>query len=123
MSQSERLTSVTAESSKIDAPMVPNGKSTVAAPKMSDDEHVELKDMLPTGPEPDEDIMQLARVGDIQGIEKLYESGKFTATYCDEEGITPLHVFALVSTIWKWDSDQCYSGPPLTTNMPCASSF
>jgi hypothetical protein len=75
--------------------MVPNGKSTAAAPKLSDDDHVELADMLPTGPtlDPDEDIMQLARVGDIQGIEKLYESGKFNATYCDEEGITPLHVF------------------------------
>jgi hypothetical protein len=48
--------------------------------------------MLPTGPAPEEDIMQLARLGDIQGIEALFESEKFDAHYCDAEGITPLHV-------------------------------
>lgn len=74
---------------------MPNGKTTAAAPKLSDDDHVELKDMLPSGPLPEEDIMQLARVGDIAGIEKLYESGKFEPTYCDHEGITPLHVTSL----------------------------
>jgi hypothetical protein len=74
--------------------MMPNGKATAAAPKLSDDGRVELEDIHPSGQEvnPDEDIMQLARVGDIQGIEKLYDSGKFDATYCDAEGITPLHV-------------------------------
>ena len=95
MSHAETKSAMAAESIQNNAPMIPNGKSTAAAPKLSDDDHVELADMLPTGPtlDPDEDIMQLARVGDIQGIEKLYESGKFIATYCDEEGITPLHVF------------------------------
>lgn len=76
--------------------MIPNGnaKAAVVAPKLSDDDHVEMSDMLPSGPEydPEEDIMQLARLGDIQGIEKLFESGKFAPTYCDEEGISPLHV-------------------------------
>jgi len=74
--------------------MMPIGKATVVAPKLSDEEHVELADMLPSGPDikPDEDIMQLARVGDIQGIERLYDSGKFDASYSDGEGITPLHV-------------------------------
>lgn len=74
--------------------MMPNGKASAAAPKLSDDGHVELSDMLPTGSEisPDEDIMQLARLGDIQGIEKLLNSGKYGPLYCDEEGITPLHV-------------------------------
>jgi palmitoyltransferase len=38
------------------------------------------------------DIMQLARVGDIAAMEKLFESGEFDATYTDDEGITPLHV-------------------------------
>lgn len=75
-------------------PIMPNGKASAVAPKLSDDEHVELADMLPPGPEidPDEDIMQLARVGDLQAIKKLYDIGKFDASYCDEEGITPLHV-------------------------------
>lgn len=74
---------------------MPNGKASAAAPKLSDDDHVEMKDMLPSGPAivPEEDIMQLARLGDIQAIEKLYDTGKFDAQYCDAEGITPLHVF------------------------------
>lgn len=93
----ETKLSTPAESTQNKLPMAPNGKAGVAAPKLSDDDHVELADMLPGGApvSPDEDIMQLARVGDIQGIEKLYESGKFDATFCDEEGITPLHVYAV----------------------------
>ena len=76
---------------------MPNSKASAAAPKLSDDDHVEMKDMLPSGPAiaPEEDIMQLARLGDVQAIEKLYDSGKFDAQYCDTEGITPLHVFYL----------------------------
>lgn len=72
--------------------MMPTGKATAAAPKLSEEGHVELEDMLPTSPDPQEDIMQMARVGDIQGIEGLYASGKFDITHRDEEGITPLHV-------------------------------
>ena len=74
---------------------MPNGKAIAVAPKLSDDDRVELADMLPTGPTiaPEDDIMQLARLGDVQAIEKLYESGKYDAAYCDGEGITPLHVF------------------------------
>jgi palmitoyltransferase ZDHHC13/17 len=70
--------------------MTATGKTAAASPKLSSDEHVEMSD-LPTGPE-EEDVMQLARLGDIQGIQKLFESGKYDAKYCDEEGITPLHV-------------------------------
>lgn len=72
--------------------MMPTGKATAAAPKLSDDGHVELGDMLPASPDPQQDIMQMARVGDIQGIEGLYASGRFDKSYRDEEGITPLHV-------------------------------
>lgn len=96
MSLQETKSSTATESTQHKSPMAPNGKAAVAAPKLSDNDHVELADMLPGGSavSPEEDIMQLARVGDIQGIEKLYESGKFDPTYCDEEGITPLHVYA-----------------------------
>lgn len=38
------------------------------------------------------DIMQCARLGEIALLQKMFESGKFTARYKDEEGITPLHV-------------------------------
>jgi hypothetical protein len=40
----------------------------------------------------EEDIMQLARLGEIGAIQKLFDSGKFDATFKDEQGITPLHV-------------------------------
>jgi hypothetical protein len=70
--------------------MTATGKTTAASPKLSSEEHVEMSD-LPAGPQ-EEDVMQLARQGDIQGIQKLFDSGKYDAKYCDEEGITPLHV-------------------------------
>lgn len=40
----------------------------------------------------EEDIMQLARLGEIKSIQSLLEEGKFDATFTDEQGITPLHV-------------------------------
>jgi palmitoyltransferase ZDHHC13/17 len=95
MSSAESKATIEVETNQKNSLMMPNGKATAAAPKLSDNDHVELEDMLPSTPDvnPEEDIMQLARVGDIQGIEKLYDSGKFDATYCDAEGITPLHVY------------------------------
>ena len=39
-----------------------------------------------------DDIMQIARLGDIQGMERLFETAGYDATYTDDEGITPLHV-------------------------------
>ena len=41
---------------------------------------------------PEPDIMQLARVGDIPAMQKLFEAGDIDATYADNDGITPLHV-------------------------------
>lgn len=72
----------------------PDGKASAVAPKLSDDDQMELKDILPAGHEynPEDDIMQLARLGDVGGIQKLFESGRFDATFADEENITPLHV-------------------------------
>jgi hypothetical protein len=69
--------------------MVPSGKTAVASPKLSADEHVEMSDLpLSTSPE-DDDIMQLARLGDIVGVQRLFDSGKFDAQHSDDEGITP----------------------------------
>ena len=100
MSHADRKSSIGAEPTTGNTPNMPNGKATAAVPKLSDDDHVELADMLPSGPviAPEEDIMQLARLGDIQAIERLYDSEKFDATYCDAEGITPLHVFCPTTT-------------------------
>lgn len=39
-----------------------------------------------------EDIMQLARLGEIGPIQKLFDEGKYKATHTDSENITPLHV-------------------------------
>jgi len=40
----------------------------------------------------EEDIMQLARLGEVGAIQKLFETGKYDPNYKDEQGITPLHV-------------------------------
>ena len=77
-------------------------KSSAAAPKL--DSNMEMADRPGNGQAPDEehqqqpeqreedDIMQLARLGDIPAMEKLFESKGYDATYADDEGITPLHV-------------------------------
>lgn len=75
----------------------PSSKSTAAAPKLNSD--MEMGALPADGqvqgqqPQDDEDdIMQLARVGDIPAMEKLFATGGLDATYTDDEGITPLHV-------------------------------
>ncbi|KAK4135542.1 ankyrin [Trichocladium antarcticum] len=73
------------------APTQPSAKSETATPKLSNE--VELGNMA-GGPAPN-DIMQMARVGDIAGMEKLFEAGEYDATYADDEGITPLHWAAI----------------------------
>jgi len=72
-----------------------NGKASALAPQLSmDDANVEMKNMVPAEAvlAGDQDIMQLSRLGDVAAIQKLYDAGTFTPSYCDEEGITPLHV-------------------------------
>lgn len=71
-----------------------NGKASAAPPKVTGENTLELDKMAP--PENKlplhEDIMQLARLGEIGPIQTLFETGKFNARYKDQEGITPLHV-------------------------------
>lgn len=101
--------------------MVPSGKTAVASPKLSADEHVEMSDLpLSTAPE-DDDIMQLARLGDIVGVQRLFDSGKFDAQHSDDEGITPLHVFISCPIVLWSSADSPRSGLRLITSMPCAS--
>lgn len=45
-----------------------------------------------------EDIMQLARLGEIGPIQRLFDEGKYKATHTDPENITPLHVRLIHST-------------------------
>ena len=62
--------------------------------KAGEDDTIELASMLATDPRLpiEQDIMQLARVGEVDNMKKLFDAGKFEPTYQDEEGITPLHV-------------------------------
>jgi hypothetical protein len=76
------------------SPVMLNGKASAVAPKLSGDDHVEMEDIMAAGPESqDQDIMQLARIGDVPAMEKLFDSGKYDALHEDAEGITPLHVW------------------------------
>lgn len=77
-----------------------SGKAS-AAPPQSTTDGVELKNITagigggeaarPALPI-ESDIMQLARLGEIGAMQKLFDTKKFNAKYKDEEGITPLHV-------------------------------
>ena len=49
------------------------------------------KDAAPNLPV-EKDIMQLARLGEVAAIQKLFDQGEYDASYKDEEDITPLHV-------------------------------
>ena len=75
-------------------PGLANGNA--APPKVSEDGTMELENMNGSADQEKlplhEDIMQLARLGEIGPIQKLFEEGKFDANYKDEESITPLHV-------------------------------
>ena len=75
-------------------PTLPNGKASAAPPKVSGDGNMELEDV---GQQEDklplhEDVMQLARVGDIGSLQRLFDEGKVDSSFRDKEGITPLHV-------------------------------
>lgn len=73
--------------------IIPQEKGSAVAPKISSSEqHVELAAILPDGPSSGEDIMQLARIGDVDAMRSLFEEGTFDARHSDGEGITPLHV-------------------------------
>ncbi|KAI5853662.1 hypothetical protein GGS23DRAFT_620318 [Durotheca rogersii] len=72
------------------APIQPSSKGTAAAPKLNSQD-MEMGNLPGDAPPPEPDIMQIARVGDIAAMEKLFESEDYDATYTDDEGITPLH--------------------------------
>lgn len=55
---------------------------------------VELSDLDASPPRlpVEQDLMQLARLGELRSIQKLLDSGRYTARSTDEQGITALHV-------------------------------
>ncbi|KAK3075748.1 palmitoyltransferase akr1 [Teratosphaeriaceae sp. CCFEE 6253] len=58
---------------------------------------VELSDMEASPPRlpVEQDLMQLARLGELRSIQRLFDSGKFNAKSTDEQGITALHWAAI----------------------------
>lgn len=58
--------------------------------------------------------MQLARLGEIGAIQKLFDRGFCDAKYADEQGITPLHVgiiFLGVEALESRYSEPCCARP------------
>lgn len=76
-------------------PIQPSAKSTKAEPQVNPDMEMANVPNGGSAADPAQDIMQIARVGDIPAMEKLFQSEKFDATYSDDEGITALHVRAI----------------------------
>lgn len=64
------------------------------SPKEDGSDKIELNDVKASTPQlpVEQDLMQLARLGELRPIQKLFDSGKYTAKSADEQGITALHV-------------------------------
>ncbi|KDN66378.1 hypothetical protein CSUB01_06837, partial [Colletotrichum sublineola] len=75
------------------APNQPANKTSAAAPTLNNE--LEMGSIGVDAPPAENDIMQIARVGDVPAMEKLFESGEYDATFTDDEGITPLHWAAI----------------------------
>ncbi|GIZ43951.1 hypothetical protein CKM354_000716000 [Cercospora kikuchii] len=77
----------------------PGRKDSGSAPnspsKMLD--KVELSDLDSSPPRlpVESDLMQLARLGELRSIQKLFDSGRYSAKSTDEQGITALHWAAI----------------------------
>jgi hypothetical protein len=87
------MNSPTNANSSSAVPIQPSSKSAAAAPKLASE--MEMGSLPADEQDPPDDIMQLARIGDVAAMEKLFESGDYDATYSDDEGITPLHWAAI----------------------------
>lgn len=74
------------------SPRVADTAAAAAAVPAAGEQHelasVDTKPVLPI----ENDLMGLARLGELRAIQKLFDSGKYNANSADEQGITPLHV-------------------------------
>lgn len=71
-----------------------NVDSATNSPGKDGLDQVELSDLDSSPPQiaVEQDLMQLARLGELRGIQKLFDSGTYNARSTDEQGITALHV-------------------------------
>ncbi|KAL8973113.1 MAG: hypothetical protein Q9197_002478 [Variospora fuerteventurae] len=70
------------------SPASPASSQVTAIAQMELDNRDSSESKLPLH----EDVMQLARLGEIGPIQKLFDEGKYKANHTDAENITPLHV-------------------------------
>lgn len=68
--------------------------SAPTSPSRDGLDKVELSDLDASPPQLpiEQDLMQLARLGELRAIQKLFDSGRYTARSKDDQGITALHV-------------------------------
>ena len=74
----------------------------------------------------EDDLMALARIGELRGIQKLFDSGKYNANSADEQGITALHVgYKSRPMTWRNCAEvDVYSGLQSTvTTLSVTSSY
>lgn len=80
-------------------------RGATVSPKVTK-EDVELNNMqngeAPKGVPLEDDIMQCARLGETGLIQNMFETKKFSPSYRDEEGITPLHVSSIVTRVVRY---------------------
>lgn len=74
-----------------------HGKGSPRGAERKDDpaKTMELQRIAHPEPPVEEDIMALARLGEIGAIQRLFNEKKFDATYRDDQDITPLHWAAI----------------------------
>ena len=118
---SQSTSSRTPHGAALTTPALANAKASAAPPKITGEHTVESDKMAPHEDKLPlhEDIMQLARLGEIGPIQTLFDTGKFDAKYKDDEGITPLHVSEdIVPGMTRYESrSQAGSGLQSITTM------
>ena len=99
-----------AETRRGGEPFLPSGKAGAAPPTVTRNGTMELRNVDGSAAEKKlplhEDVMQLARLGEIGPIQKLFEEGKYDAKYKDEESITPLHVCGALRQLKRSIADE-----------------
>ncbi|KAK5127824.1 hypothetical protein LTR85_004940 [Meristemomyces frigidus] len=75
----------------------PASSSASDSPGKDGLDKVELSDLDASPPRlpVEQDLMQLARLGELRSIQRLFDSGKYNAKSTDEQGITALHWAAI----------------------------
>lgn len=113
-----RTGAMSPDSTRKDSGSAPN------SPTQDGLDKVELSDLDSTPPQlpVEQDLMQLARLGELRAIQKLFDSGRYTARSTDDQGITPLHVRAYGTCAYEGgEADIAYSGLQSTDIMHCVT--